>query len=528
MISLTAARSNHIRCNCRLCSGQYRDKRTVRRHYRHHPYPRNSTLEIPQQTHVVNEVNDDPIIEEQQERLIGVDDDDESDENDDYSDIEGDEENVNGDVQDDIQGGDRVIDFERCDNDDGDENSDNQVSTEEDSGADSDGENSDEDEQENDSTSDSSGDNNDGNGRQGVDGEIENDEGNAEPLDRELEKCILRIIASKIKYGWSQEETLNQLQSLYEFTNNNHIPHETWPAVMNFLKKLGYKNPKHYKICCGKDHVTFIDGDKCPNCNKLKHKCVDYFVLGLNLESIFLSQNKIHNHLAHWEEKVDWFNKENITVPLKEVWHGARFCELSYFWDELKETILPTCCPNCYNIISVEQIASVAGFNGLAVNERVNLSCSECTFDFIHIITSVKGNLLNQAFIFHEDGFNAFSKKSRGIAAIHFSDACTKKEQRLHGENLHVYSFIPTYLLKEGIPHKMDPFLKPLIDEVTELYIKGIDIHIAQEIECNHYTIQEGNHKVRALLLLGTADLKAHQEIVLYAGGTVYSNCTHK
>jgi hypothetical protein len=30
-------------------------------------------------------------------------------------------------------------------------------------------------------------DNNDGNGRQGVDGEIENDEGNAEPLDRELE-----------------------------------------------------------------------------------------------------------------------------------------------------------------------------------------------------------------------------------------------------------------------------------------------------------------------------------------------------
>ena len=221
------------------------------------------------------------------------------------------------------------------------------------------------------------------------------------------------------------------------------------------------------------------------------------------------SKHKIHNHLAHWEERVDWFNKENITVPLKEVWHGARFCELSYFWGELKETILPTCCPNCYNIISVEQISSVAGFNGLAVNEIVNLPCSECTFDFIHIITTVKGNPLNQAFIFHEDGFNAFSKKSRGIAAIHFSDACNKKEQRLHGENLHVYCFIPTYLLKEGIPHKMDPFLKPLIDEVTELYIKGIDIHIAQEIECNHYTIQEGNHKVCALLLLGTADLGA-------------------
>jgi hypothetical protein len=55
--------------------------------------------------------------------------------------------------------------------------------------------------------------------------------------------------------------------------------------------------------------------------------------------------------------------------------------------------------------------------------------------DFNHTVKGVKGNPLNQAFIFHEDGFNAFTKKSRGIAAIHISNACSKKELRLHGKN---------------------------------------------------------------------------------------------
>ena len=111
-------------------------------------------------------------------------------------------------------------------------------------------------------------------------------------------------------------------------------------------------------------------------------------------------------------------------------------------------------------------------------------------------------------------------KKSRGIAAIHISNACSKKELRLQGKSLDVYSFVPTYLLKEGIPHKMDAFLKPLIEEITMLFLNGIQIHIPEAIELSNFTVAAGHHTVRALLLLGTADLKAHQEIILYAGGT--------
>ena len=180
--------------------------------------------------------------------------------------------------------------------------------------------------------------------------------GNENEIELAMEKCILRILESKIKFGWSQEEALSQLRSLYELTANQHIPHKTWQMVLKFLKKLGYKTPRHYKVCCGTDHVTLVDGEACPNCNNPSDKCTDYFVLGLNVDSFFASKEKVCQHLAHWENRAEWFNKQNIEVPFKEVWHGSRFRDLSYFWDEDKETVMPTCCPNCDNLISVEEI----------------------------------------------------------------------------------------------------------------------------------------------------------------------------
>ncbi len=200
------------------------------------------------------------------------------------------------------------------------------------------------------------------------------------------------------------------------------------------FQATGIKNPRHYKICCRMDHVTLITGNQCPNCDKSKDKCTDYFVLGLNLESIFSSVDRLNDHLAHWEERDDWFNIEDIMVPYKEVWHGSRFRDLSFSWDEDAESCLPACCPNCLNIVSVDEMCEASGANRLLPDDHVQLSCTECTFEFVHIAQSVKGNRLNQAFIFHEDGFNAFTKKSRGIAAIHISNACCRKELRLHGK----------------------------------------------------------------------------------------------
>ena len=124
--------------------------------------------------------------------------------------------------------------------------------------------------------------------------------------------------------------------------------------------------------------------------------------------------------------------------------------------------------------------------------------------------------------IFHEDGFNAFSK-SRGSTAIHISNACTKKALRVHGKSLRLYSFIPNCSLKEVIPHKIDAFLKLLIVEITDLYLNRFDIYVHEAVNLSNTPSHEGNYNVRALLLPGTADLKRHQEMIMYAGGTVFN-----
>jgi hypothetical protein len=236
----------------------------------------------------------------------------------------------------------KIINFGDDDGDNGDDNGDN--GDDDGNNGDDDGDNR-SDGSNSSSGEDGSGDNNDssdgadgsdGNDLGGSDdsGDSSNSDFSEDEMELEMEKCILRVLDAKIKYGWSQEETLSQLRNLYEFTEDNHIPHKTWYMVMKFLRKLGYKDPKHYKVCCGTDHVTLVLEDKCPNCDKVRDKCTDYYVLGLNVDSI---ANKLNDHLAHWEERDEWFNLDNITVPYKEVWHGSRFCELSFFWDEERE-----------------------------------------------------------------------------------------------------------------------------------------------------------------------------------------------
>jgi hypothetical protein len=334
-----------------------------------------------------------------------------------------------------------------------------------------------------------------------------------------VEKAILRCLESKVKNGSSQEGTLSEFRNIDELLKDERIPHQSWNAVLNFLKKLDYKDPNSYKVCFGSNHVTLLEHhEDCPNCGKSWKESIDYFVLGIHLENYFLNENTIIDHLEHWKNKEEWI-EDDQEVKYKEIWHGERFKELSYFWDVNIETFLPVCCPNCETIISVQQMeASV--LPGYTLHEQVTLSCTECMFDFVHKPKKMKGCPLNQAFIFHEDGFNAFKKKSRGMSAIHISSACISKKKRTSGKYMRVYSFIPSVFLGEGIPHKMDAFFKPLIAEVKDLYINGININIVQQIDLNNgVVIQPGSYQVRMLLLLGTADLKGHQELLLYAGG---------
>ena len=141
------------------------------------------------------------------------------------------------------------------------------------------------------------------------------------------------------------------------------------------------------------------------------------------------------------------------------------------------------------------------------------VTCSNC-LEQIHLVPRfMRGNPLNQAIIIHEDGFNAFRQRSHGTSAIHFTSACVEKQKRK--DSLQVYSFAPSSYIPEGITHKFDAFLEPLIEELKNLYVHGIEVVIGEDIDLGNYVVAAGTYTVRMILLL----LKAIQEIVLYASG---------
>lgn len=130
---------------------------------------------------------------------------------------------------------------------------------------------------------------------------------------------------------------------------------------------------------------------------------------------------------------------------------------------------------------------------------------------------SMKGCPLNQAYIIHEDGFNAFTKKTRSIATIQIASACINKEERSRGESVQVYSFVPTCYIEEGIVHKMDAFFKPLIDDVKKYYIQGIPVSVNENLQVgtSTCTIDEGTYRVR-LLVYVEWQISKHMENLHY------------
>ena len=367
------------------------------------------------------------------------------------------------------------------------------------------------------------------------------EQGHILPLDQDTEQCleseadqnqdkdaikkyVLRTLKNKVRFGWSREETLSQLDNFYEYSLDEDIPHKSWQEVKAFLKTIGYHDPTVHKVCLAEDHVQLLNktDNECPICNKDRKTCIDYYVLGINLD-IFIDKYTIQNNMAHWEDQDNWFNKDTPECPRKELWHGQRFLQLSYFFDQNKESPLPVICKHCNSIVSINDIATRRTELGIDnVYESFEYTCCTCYSVFELWPKFMRGCPLNQAYLFHEDGFNAFTRRSRSIATIQISNACSHKQSRSTQNNFHVYSFIPTVHLSDGIVHKLDAFFQPLIDEITDLYLHGTIINLEEQVEINGHILAAGEHCVRALLLLGTADLKAHQDVALYTGGLCY------
>ena len=66
--------------------------------------------------------------------------------------------------------------------------------------------------------------------------------------ERQIQKFIFKEVKSKLDHGHSISTTEEHLQNAAELLGSGQIPTK-WSAVIRYLKSLGYKDPRHYKVC---------------------------------------------------------------------------------------------------------------------------------------------------------------------------------------------------------------------------------------------------------------------------------------
>ena len=83
------------------------------------------------------------------------------------------------------------------------------------------------------------------------------------------------------------------------------------------------------------------------------------------------------------------------------------------------------------------------------------------------------------------------------------------KADRRQADRVHVVGFVHCHLLPDRRPNCLDPFLEPLLTELTDLFINGIEVDYPLTVE----RIPDGRATLRAILLAWTGDHPAQCEI---------------
>ena len=94
--------------------------------------------------------------------------------------------------------------------------------------------------------------------------------------------------------------------------------------VLKLLKKLGYCDPQHFKVCVDENHSVLLNAQEksCPNCMKLSSQCIDYYVLGLCVDQWFKTEECCEHLLGHWRDREEWFKKDpKADISMSELWH---------------------------------------------------------------------------------------------------------------------------------------------------------------------------------------------------------------
>ena len=244
------------------------------------------------------------------------------------------------------------------------------------------------------------------------------DNGNDEEgddVDKFIFNAILRAVEMKDQMAISIqnfEDLLDWGKKLYSRNNNrvdeaNTIWPSKWDEVCSLLETIGYSTPKLYWVCLDSSHpcqygLLQNKEECCPYCGK--HGNIPYYYLSIisKVKRWCSSSSMCTKMTSHWQQRAHWLPPDKKIGRgqglKKEFWDGKRFAELSYFWNEDEEWILPVKCPqlDCKTVISAEVITSSPKLAG-SVNE-CEIECHECFHTFIYKIQTTRGDPRNIAY----------------------------------------------------------------------------------------------------------------------------------
>ena len=136
---------------------------------------------------------------------------------------------------------------------------------------------------------------------------------------------VMKEILTKLNYGHSQSEFEEHMRNTAHLVGDTCSLPTTWSDTLKVLKELGYKNPKHYKVCLGHNHSELLhdQADGCSVCHKPRNACIDYYVLGLHFEDWFCTLERCNQLMCHWENRDEWLERDLNSEPrLTALWHG--------------------------------------------------------------------------------------------------------------------------------------------------------------------------------------------------------------
>ena len=176
------------------------------------------------------------------------------------------------------------------------------------------------------------------------------------------------------------------------------------------MYQVGYSDPTTYFICLDESHhsnwsLLKDHNEICRFCGKTGTIKAYYMNVKDKIKKCCRSESICTKMTYHWrKEKDHWINRDGangeVHYPLKEIWDGTRFGELSWFWDSNKTWTLPVFCKFCSSVISVEEVESSS-----FINDHYLVICKECGSQQTVRLERTHGNPRNLAFIGHWDGW---------------------------------------------------------------------------------------------------------------------------